>query len=333
MALVLVAILLATLLIFCYLVGIWWLDRYEREPFFLVLLTFVYGAIGGTVLSCIFNSIAGASAVQAGASVEVSGMITAVLVAPVVEEFMKGLVFLMLLMAGNFIDNRTDGLIYGAAAGLGFSCVENLWYYITNFNADAPEQLLALIFVRTLFTALVHCVSSSLLGMSIGYARHRSGAFKWLLFPTLGYIAAVANHAAWNTLATSAQLFGSSVHIQGALALMGIALVGGAALMMFVLTQLSLHSEHKFIRKYLMEEARRGVLPIAHAEVIPYWLRRRRSGWLPAHIDQGAYIKAATLLAFRHWQLEVADGERRHQYMEDITRYRTQVQQLLGTSV
>lgn len=326
----LLAVVFATLLILGYLLFIWWLDRYEREPIWLVGLTFLWGGLGGTCLSCVINSTIGATAVPVlGAAA--SQVFTTVVVAPTVEEVMKGLIFVPLLVIGNNIDNRTDGLIYGAATGLGFSCLENLWYYMNHFDPNNLEGLITLVFLRTMFTSLVHCVSSALLGMAIGYARHRAGAFRWIMFPAMGYIAAVVCHGTWNGLATLSGAFSASAAgLAGATLLFGCLLVVGASIMMFIMTQLSLHSEHKFIRKYLLEEARRGVIPTAHADIIPYWRKRRRNDWLPPGVNKGDYIKAATLLAFRHRQLEIAKGERHHAYMEDITRYRNEVQGLLA---
>lgn len=325
---VLLAVFGATLLIFGYLTFIWWLDRYEREPFWLVIITFVWGALGGTCLSCVINSTIGANlAVEVGKASEV---LTTVVVAPVVEEVMKGLIFLPLIVIGKNIDNRTDGLIYGAAAGLGFACLENLWYYANLFDLNNPGGVLPTIFMRTLFTTLMHCISSALLGMAIGYARHRAGALRWVIYPAMGYVAAVINHATWNGLATMAGFIGKENNELAAVTMLfGVGLIALAAIMMFVLTQLSLHSEHKFIRQYLLEEARRGVIPVAHAEIIPYWRKRRRRGWIPDTVNKEAYIKAATLLAFRHRQLEIADEERRHQYLEDITMYRNEIAKLL----
>jgi len=328
-ALVLLAVAFATLLIISYLVFIWWLDRYEREPLWLVFLTFIWGGLGGTCLSCIINSTVGAGLLEVVGE-SASQVMTTVIVAPVVEEVMKGLVFVALLNIGNNIDNRTDGLIYGAATGLGFAAMENLWYYANGFDAANPGGLLPTIFLRTLFTSLVHCVSSALLGMAIGYARHRSGAARWLVWPALGYVLAVVNHGTWNGLATLMSVFGEQEQeLAGLTLLFSCSLVLGASAMMFIMTQISLHAEHKFIRHYLLEEARRGVLPTAHAEIIPYWTKRRRRGWAPKGINKEEYIKTATLLAFRHRQLEIADGDRKHQYMEDITKFRERLQKLL----
>ena len=61
----LLAVALATFLILGYVLFIWWLDRYEREPIWLVGLTFLWGGLGGTCLSCVINSSIGAGAAQA----------------------------------------------------------------------------------------------------------------------------------------------------------------------------------------------------------------------------------------------------------------------------
>ncbi|MEM1348200.1 MAG: PrsW family intramembrane metalloprotease [Myxococcota bacterium] len=327
---VLAAVMMATMLIVGYLVFIWWLDRYEREPLWVVLVTFVWGALGGTVFSCIVNTMIG-NIVTAVVGTNVGKFVTTVMVAPTVEELIKGLIFLPLVFLGNNIDNRTDGLIYGAAAGLGFSCLENLWYYANNFNPASPEALYTIIFMRTMFTSLVHCASSAMFGMAIGYARHRSGALRWIVWPAVGYFFAVLNHATWNALASvTGMLSTSAASLAEFTLLLGVAMVLGVVVVMFAITQASLHAEHKYIRRYLLEEAQRGVLPARHAEIIPYWLRRSRSDWLPSQIDKQAYIKAATLLAFRHHQLEIAQGERRQEYLEDIANYRRQVRGLLG---
>lgn len=321
---ILIAVALATGAIFIYLLFIWWLDRYEREPIWLVGITFIWGALGGTCLSCFFNSTIGSAAVGI-VGAQAAKVFTTVVVAPTIEEFMKALIFVPLLLIGNNIDNRTDGLIYGAATGLGFACLENLWYYMNNVGKGA-EALFAIIVMRTLFTALIHCTSSAMLGMAIGYARHRSGALRWVLWPLLGYLCAVTNHAVWNGIATVSGVLGKA----GSIAILGgVLIIIFVSLVLFILTQMSLHAEHKFITHYLEEEAKRGVIPMEHATIIPYWLKRRKKDWLPPHVDKGEYIKAATLLAFRHHQLEIAQGERRERYLEEIALYRQRVNQLL----
>jgi RsiW-degrading membrane proteinase PrsW (M82 family) len=315
-------VLIATIVLFIYLAFIWWLDRYEREPFWLVGLVFAWGATIGVGCSCGLNSTIMMS-VQTALSASSSASIGAILVAPVVEELIKGLVFVPLVLTDHF-DNETDGLIYGAAAGLGFASVENLMYFV-KFVAS-PEMgviaMVAAIGVRTLFTAVMHTISSALLGMTVGYARHRPGETKWLIYPSIGYVLAVGNHALWNTAAVL-----SNVHAGFQLA--GVVLVLLASALLFGITQWSLQREHEAIRTQLHREAERGTLPDEHADIIPYWLKRRKSDWVPPGLDREAYVEAATHLAFRLHQLELADGEDREGYLADIESYRQQVRELL----
>jgi hypothetical protein len=105
--------------------------------------------------------------------------------------------------------------------------------------------------------------------------------------------------------------------------------VAAAGAGMFALTQFSLHREHQVIRRHLLAESALGVLPAEHASVIPYWSRRRQRGWLAPHVPREPYLRAATLLAFRHHQIEVARGERRERYLQDIVGLRAQVERHL----
>lgn len=321
-ALIVVGVAAATFVIFCYLLFIWWLDRYEREPFWLVALVFLWGGLGGTCLGCAlsapFAAIANLIPIAGAGSV-----ISTVVVAPFAEEFTKGLVFVPLVFSDKF-DNETDGLIYGAATGLGFAAVENLLYYTSALEKGAAA-VLTLVVIRTLFSALVHCISSAILGMGIGYARHRAGSARWLKYPLLAYLVAVANHALWNGTATAAGFWQST-----AVHLLGMALVVAAAVVMFALTQTSLKREHDVIERFLRAEADRGTLPAAHAKIIPYWSKRRKSGWLPPTIPRDEYVEAATLLAFRQYQKEIAHGERAQEYDEDIQAFREQIRMMLA---
>lgn len=312
----LAAVAVSTIVVFLYLVFIWWLDRYEREPFRWVLVAFAWGGLGGTLFGCILSLIGAGMAMTVIGEGSIEAFST-VVIAPLTEELTKALIFLPLLLSRHF-DNATDGLIYGAAAGLGFATIENFVYF-----AGAESGLIQLIVMRTAFSAIVHCSSSAMIGMAIGYARHRSGALRWLVWPLFGYALAVTNHAMWNGMAVASD----SLQSVGPF-LLGVLFLGGAALTMFGLTQLSLKWEHDAIKRFLRLEAKKGLIPMAHAEIIPYWMKRRRSGWVPNGIDKTAYIRDATLLAFRQRQLELGQGERSERYLEDIAEFRRRIRSL-----
>lgn len=320
-----VTVITATFVVFAYLLFIWWLDRYEREPLWLVLLVFAFGGLFGTTCACMISIL---PAIAASALGEVGDMLTIVVVAPVVEEVTKGAVFLLLIWSKHF-DNETDGLIYGAATGLGFACIENLLYFAGTENLAELVMLAAL---RTLFTALVHATSSAMLGMAIGYARRR-GLKRGALFVLLGYVLAVLNHGLWNGAAVlsgfaTLQELGLSMFVTAS----GFLLIVLVSLMMFVITQFSLSREHKMIKRYLKVEADLGVIPHAHAEIVPFWLKRYRAGWLDPRIDRKKYVKAATTLAFRSYQLEDAEGERRVRIETEIAQQRATLRTLLAAA-
>ena len=324
LAMGLLAVGMATMVVFGYLIVIWWMDRYEREPFWLVLVTFLWGGVGGTFLGCVLSLMMSIPMVSVVPEIYMD-LYTAVVVAPLAEEFTKGLIFLVLILTP-YVDNETDGLIYGAATGLGFAAVENLLYFLAVAMSD-PGTLLFVIGARTMFTALVHTISSALLGFTIGYVRHRRLWPRLWLLPMFGFALAVANHALWNLVAvvSGAGLVDGDVVALG----VGIALVVVMSLVMFGITQMSLWREHKIIEKYLAEEAERGVLPGAHAAVIPYWRKRRRGDWLSSAIPRNAYLKAATMLAFRRYQLETSAPAYAQKYSQEVDRYRREVQKYL----
>lgn len=319
------AVLAGTAVVFGYLAVIWWMDRYEREPFWLALVVFLWGGLGGTSLGCCFNTIGMIGATLLGG--ETVGLVLGTTaIAPVVEEITKGLVFVLLVATRRF-DNETDGLIYGAATGLGFAAVENVSYAWQSAD-QGTAFVVFVVFLRTFASALVHCVSSGIFGMAIGYAMHRSGWARWILWPAIGLALAVANHAVWNGFAVAEQfqVLGDASFVLTPIALV---ILLAACVTMFGLTQFSLHREHKMIQRFLADEAAQGVIPAEHAAIIPYWLKRRKSGWLPTGIPKERYIRAATLLAFRQHQLEVARGERRERYLAEIAGLRSEVASLL----
>ncbi len=322
-----VLVALATFTIFAYLAFIWWLDRYEREPIWLVIVTFFWGAVGGTMLGGGFTMLL-VDATSVLTDPTTTNLLATVFFAPAIEELTKALIFVFLIFSVHF-DNETDGLIYGAATGLGFACVENLLYFSTS---QSFEELASLVVLRTAFTALVHCVSSSLIGVTIGFARSRSLSFSATsFFVCLGYLFAVVNHATWNGLTMSAGELGADGG--GAAAIItGILIVLGGAFMMFLLTQFSVFHEHKLIERVLKSEAGLGTIPTSHASIIPFWSKRKRKDWLNPKIERKKYIRLTTKLAFRKHKLEAFNHKekKRQTLIKEMKYLREEIQGLLG---
>ena len=304
---------------FTYLVIIWFLDRYEREPFWFVLLNFFWGATGAIFLgilgSIIFqiplNEVI--TAVADGNPSELMNLSGAVITAPLVEESTKG-IFLLLMSLSKKFDGGVDGAVLGGAIGLGFGMTENFMYFLS--FGTTPASWLMLVIIRTLFSAVMHCLSTATLGSFIGYAKFKPLIFKIILIPT-GFFLAVFLHFAWN-LSVSFE----DTTIFGFLFLILYLFVT------FAIFQISVYFEGKTILKELQDEANLGLIPPEHLNHVPFVTRRYKYGWCPVGVDQKIYVKTVTTLALRKNQFRNTKGTMQQSYMRDIEQLRYQVQMM-----
>src|SRR5256712_13918549 len=160
-----------------YLVWIRNSPRYGREPWPTVLKTFAWGAgfsvIIAIILSVVFILILGQiqslNDFFSRRFQDPTTAIGALLVAPIAEEAAKGVG----ATAGRpQTQSKTDGLVYGAAAGLGFSATEDLVYALAALLVPGVGRSEVLIAVP------VPCFSSTFLHAGstadMGYALAKS---------------------------------------------------------------------------------------------------------------------------------------------------------------
>jgi protease PrsW len=147
---------------------IYLLDLYEREPIPLLVAAFVWGAVAATTLSAIGNAGWGVVVARL-AGPEFASRWTAALTAPFVEEILKGIgVVLIVLIARDEVDDVMDGFVYGAVCGLGFAVVEDVFYFIAVFGGDVGGVLQGF-FIRVIASGLYsHVLYTGLVGMAVG---------------------------------------------------------------------------------------------------------------------------------------------------------------------
>ena len=163
-----------------YLTLIWRYDRFDREPIPLLLQNFFWGAFGA-VLFAFIGSYLFASYYRYFQHYFVSRQsFELVLLAPLIEESTKG-VFLFSTVANRKFDNITDGLVYGGAIGLGFGMTENFLYFLT--NTESIGTWVTIVIIRTLFSGLMHCISTGLLGAISALQNSGRLPFDSSLFP------------------------------------------------------------------------------------------------------------------------------------------------------
>jgi RsiW-degrading membrane proteinase PrsW (M82 family) len=315
-----------------FLALVWWLDRYEREPIWMVALTFFWGGLVAT-----FFSLAGNTALHLLLAWilgdEAAATVTPVAVAPLVEEPAKALVLLLVTRSRQF-DNTTDGFVYGAAAGFGFGMTENFLYFSTAAITASFDPVggtlawLGTVAARTAYSAVMHATTTSFVGACFGFVRYRG----WLSQAgalLVGMGVGMGIHALWNGLLTVDAMVKSPV----SLTLVDFILFPFIFLGMMGLFQLCTWNDRRTIEGELRQEAEdRGTLPLEHVTSIASYRLRNLSRFAPPGIDQAAYIRAATTLAFRRQQCRVASGRWRGSLDADLDRLRREVSGLLAAS-
>lgn len=315
---------------FVFLALVWWIDRYDREPVWLIGLTFLWGAIGG-VVGAVLGSLAldlvlGLTVGLAGSLVGVDtdtllGAAGPVIVAPLVEEPAKALILLYVMWNRHF-DNMTDGFVYGAAAGLGFGMTENLMYFVS-VSGDLASWGTTVV-IRTFYSAVMHATATAIVGASLGFARFR-GCVALPVAGLAGLGLAMGVHALWNGLITLGELGGTN-----ALFVVDLLLFPLEVLAVLIVFEICLWEEASTIRRELTEEAASGLLPAHHPKILGSWLRRLGRSWVPPGVDHELYVQTATSLAMRKKQVRQM-GERAPEfYRDEVDRLRRQLTLILA---
>lgn len=300
---------------FTYLLIIWRIDRYDREPLSLVLINYLYGAVGAIVIAVLGSGLF---------SLLLSGFINdtrtisrleTILIAPLVEETTKGF-FLFLMVANKKFDNMTDGIVYGGAIGLGFGMTENFFYFI--FYTQTLSDWLSIVIIRTLFSGVMHCVSTGTLGAFLGYAKFKPKLIK-ITFPLYGLGIAIFIHFLWNL----------SVSFE-ATTIPGFLFMIVTIVIFITVFSISLLGEKRIIYRELLTETETGVIPNEHLFILNSG-KRNTPGWIDESVRK-LYIRAATALAFRKMQARNSSGLSKNYYDEDIEHYRNFIRNLLSNS-
>nr|WP_274637553.1 PrsW family intramembrane metalloprotease [Microbacterium bovistercoris] len=186
------------------------IDRWEPEPRSLVVLAVAWGAIaavgialGVDLLLTVLFGVDGSAPREALATREA---LQAVVQAPIVEEFAKGLgVFLIYLIARRAFDGPVDGIVYGALVAAGFAFTENIQYFAVSLIEGGTGQLTTTFFLRGILSPFAHVMFTSVTGFALGLAARRGASAAAAVAPWIvGMCGAALLHGLWNA---SAQFF------------------------------------------------------------------------------------------------------------------------------
>ncbi|MDQ3912986.1 MAG: PrsW family intramembrane metalloprotease [Actinomycetota bacterium] len=245
-----------------YLFFIRFIDLYEREELRYVIPVFVWGftvaVIGSGIVNTsflvVFNAVLGPSAAE---------FFTAIAVAPVVEESIKGLALLIAFATASFVALRRgelefsgvmDGIVYGSAVGFGFSMAEDISYY-AQFGVETY-------LVRRIFGGFAHAAFTSLTGIGIGLIPWVRSSVLKVLLPIFGLAGAITLHATFNFAGT----------FFGPLAAYSIELLVVVLYILVIVVWLAV--ERRTIRRELREEVATGTISADEYSILPTYFAR-----------------------------------------------------------
>lgn len=180
-----------------------WLDRFEAEPNRLLLGAFLWGALVAAIVAAVTNTSA-IAVLQASTDPDSALATTAVVVAPVVEEGVKGLLVLLIWwFRRREFDGITDGMVYAGITAAGFAFTENIQYLASAYADGGREALTATFVARCLLSPFAHPMFTVLTGVGIGIAATSRSWAPRLLAPVGGFLLAVLAHALWNLAAVT----------------------------------------------------------------------------------------------------------------------------------
>jgi RsiW-degrading membrane proteinase PrsW (M82 family) len=274
-----------------YLLFIRFIDLYERESLRYVIPVFIWGFAVATTISLVFNTIASIT-ISNLAGNQAASFLTAVFVAPPVEETAKGLALLIAFLIAYAVARRRglvefagvmDGIVYGSAVGFGFAIAEDILYGLQY----GPETFV----VRRIFGGFAHAAFTSLTGIGIGLIPWVRSGFLKVLLPLVGLTGAILLHGAFNFTAT---VFGSVAYV-----VLFFVILLYAAIIIGWLTL-----ERRMIRDELREEVGAGTITAEEYSILPSYFRKtayylgllftgRFATWSRARKVHGAAVELA----------------------------------------
>ncbi|HEY8307471.1 MAG TPA: PrsW family intramembrane metalloprotease [Lapillicoccus sp.] len=270
-----------------------WLDRYEAEPTRMLILAFAWGAVCAPAGALFLNT--GIAIAMRLAGAEDPDVETAVFGAPFVEEGLKGLgVLLIVLLRRREFDGVVDGIVYAGLVGAGFAFSENIIYLGREFVEYGQQGLTELFILRCIMGPFAHPLFTAFTGIGLGLAvAVMRSAWSRVLVALGGFLLAALLHGIWNLSAATGHLIGAYVLFQVPLFLSFVALVIGLR-----------YREGRLIRTYLSQYADAGWL--SHQEVAMLSsLPARRQARIWAN-QQGGRAAVASMRAFQDGASDLA---------------------------
>lgn len=293
------ALLVSLLVAVVYLVLLRLLDLNEREPLWSVLFLFGLGLAAASLLRLLVRSTVLELTVLPGAAASELATFAAIAVGVAALEGAGR------LRGWSELNGMMDGIVYGAAAGLGLATGDTLLRQLqpeSGVMAGLSAGPFAAFWSNAL-TGLAGGLFGALVGAGFGVASQTHEPGKRLAFPVLGLAAAVVADAGYRVLAHGDALGGPEAVLRVWAALL-LPLVLAAAVAIYALVQ-----ERRAIRAELAAERWTGAVSDADLAFLGSW-PRRQGAYLRA-LASGDLARALRLMNLHNRQVQLALTKRK----------------------
>jgi RsiW-degrading membrane proteinase PrsW (M82 family) len=289
----------STALLFAYI--LYWLDRYEKEPLLLLGGVFIWGAVIAAGSAFLINTVLGLGIYIFTNSSAATDLATGSLVAPLVEETLKGLAVLAVFFVfRREFDSVLDGIIYAGVAALGFAATENTYYiYTYGFMESGWSGLLSLTFVRVVLVGWQHPFYTAFFGIGLAISRLNKNWLIRIFAPLLGWAMAIFTHGFHNTMAVILSGWGGL--------LVGTAIDWTGWLFMFGIIIWATWRERQYIKKFLAAEVQVNM-------ITPALYRTATSTWRQMFARINAIFTGKYRQTARFYQVCGEYAHKRQQY-------------------
>lgn len=296
----LVSLFFSFIPMFLFAIFIYWLDRYEKEPKRLLGGVFIWGAVFAAFSAFVINTLFGVGIYLVTESEGAANITTGSLIAPVVEEILKGMavLFVFLIFRSEF-DSVIDGIVYAAVTALGFAATENTHYiYSLGYLENGWEGLFSMVLIRDVVVSWQHPFFTAFIGIGLAIARLNKNLTVKIFAPLLGLGMSVFFHSLHNTLASLGEFF----------CIFGSILDWSGWILMFAFTLLMVNNEKKVLVQFLRSEVETGLISPQQYQTA-YSPNRRSQAYFSALVNGKArsssrFYQLCSELAHKKRQLE-----------------------------
>ncbi|MBW6492461.1 MAG: PrsW family intramembrane metalloprotease [Lentimicrobium sp.] len=181
-------ILISVLPVILIMLYIYYRDRYEKEPFWLLMKAF-----GGGILAAVSTLLFFAPLQVFFPDFEsllMEAFFRAFAGAAIPEEIFKFIFLYIIIWKNQNFNEYYDGIVYSVFVSLGFACLENI-YYVT-------EHGMGVGIARGIFAVPSHALDGVIMGYFLSLARFMPGRRAEFLFKSLFY--AILAHGIYDFL-------------------------------------------------------------------------------------------------------------------------------------